>query len=289
MAILKKYSEEYHKDGYYVHASISGAKDPITLQASKATLEVYQHLGYHPDQDNGETRVPKDLTWNLYDVDLHWTEGAGGPKGIEERADVESDEEGPPLTQGHLDQLEILLDDYEGIEKEKIESLLDNLKSNAQDLPQPDEEKDTPGPLGDLQRKLWYKSDRDLEEIQSTIAGHIEGKLNKDQVSAWDVSANIFEYEPEESPNQALVNLMITHIGDEDDFHAHSMFICEEHGIEHWQAASTYDANWSTRGRLENHRALLVESLIEASNEFGFDIGAPSDKMTMDIRMGPLE
>jgi len=100
MPILKTYSESYDKDGFYVHAPIEGASHPIPLQTPNITAQIYRELGYEPGD-----YVPNELTWKLYNADLHWTEssgnahrqeggvkeailGEGGPKFTEEQAEV---------------------------------------------------------------------------------------------------------------------------------------------------------------------------------------------------------
>jgi hypothetical protein len=132
MAVFKKYSPGYKKDGYYVHISIPSADHPIPLQTPDEIAEFYQSTGY-----NAGDRIPDQLVWTLYDLELHWT-GEGGVS----RSDT-TDPKGDPapkLDPEDIDNIQQYVDSYTGEYAEDLEQLVNRLKSSthSQAVSEPD-------------------------------------------------------------------------------------------------------------------------------------------------------
>lgn len=109
MARLKKYSESYHKNGYYVSAPIRELGHPIPLQTPRITERIYKSIGY----GNGD-RVPEELVWTLYDIGLHYTEKSGTDIDEKTQIAVSGDSISPDLTQKDIQKIEELIDGHSG-------------------------------------------------------------------------------------------------------------------------------------------------------------------------------
>lgn len=134
MAILKEYTRSSDKEGYYVHAQISGLNHPLPLQTPEVTAEIYRQLGYEPKEPghNGGVNVPNELTWTLYDVGLHWTENSG-PRGAPSDLDPEDIQgaTGPSLSDSDKSTILSHIQDYKGQYKEEVNSLIERLEKKT--------------------------------------------------------------------------------------------------------------------------------------------------------------
>lgn len=156
MAVLKEYADSNEKDGYYVHARVSGRSHPIPLQAPEVTEEIYRQIGYKPTKKgpDGGVQVPKDLTWTLYDVGLHWTEKSG-PRGDPSDLDPDDlrDAAGPGLSEDDIAEILGFTEDYRG----KYQSRVKNLREKFTDTSGDDSSGTTPPSLTNLIEELSGK------------------------------------------------------------------------------------------------------------------------------------
>ncbi|WP_254768411.1 hypothetical protein [Salinilacihabitans rarus] len=136
MAVLKEYADSNERDGYYVHARVSGRSHPIPLQAPEVTEEIYRQIGYKPTRKgpSGGVQVPKDLTWTLYDVGLHWTEKSG-PQGDPSDLDPDDlrDAAGPGLTEGDIAEILDFTQDYRGQYQSRVKNLREKFTDESGD------------------------------------------------------------------------------------------------------------------------------------------------------------
>ena len=127
MPVLHKYSDSYHKSGYYVKVNWS-APHPYPLQTPAITEQIYLELGF----EDGD-KVPNALTSRLFKAGLHWTEGQGvgaqatGPDvGSMEHTDL------PNLNPKQLDRLYGLIDssstELDNVDTGAIQDLKKELK-----------------------------------------------------------------------------------------------------------------------------------------------------------------
>jgi hypothetical protein len=127
MPILKQYSDNYRKDGYYVHAPIEGLSHPLPLQTPDITVRIYNELGYRPGD-----HVPNELTWKLYDVDLHWTENSGVDSASEgELKAAILGESGPDFTDKQAKTIISIVESYSGEYENELEALVDKLEPDT--------------------------------------------------------------------------------------------------------------------------------------------------------------
>lgn len=123
MAVFKKYAPGYEKDGYYVHISIPGADHPIPLQTPDEIAEFYKSVGY----DAGD-KMPDELVWVLYELDLHWT----GKSGISRSDASKPAGESPPvLTRKDVERIRQYVDSYSGEYAEDLEKLGDRIEAST--------------------------------------------------------------------------------------------------------------------------------------------------------------
>lgn len=123
MPVLKKYSESYNKEGYYVHAPIDGASHPIPLQTPNVTAQIYRELGY----GSGD-QVPNELTWKLYSAGLHWTGSTGTQqRSADEIKDVISTGDSPNLANEQKESILSIIEAYTGQFETELYSLVDEL------------------------------------------------------------------------------------------------------------------------------------------------------------------
>ncbi len=126
MPVLKEYADSNDKDGYYIHAPISGVSHPIPLQTPEVTEKIYRELGYQPIKKgpDGGVNVPNELIWTLHNVGLHWTENSG-PQG--EPADLDLDrlrkKGGPELTENDIKTILSYADEYKGQYQSRVKEL----------------------------------------------------------------------------------------------------------------------------------------------------------------------
>lgn len=127
MPVLKEYVDSNKsKDGYYVHSSVSGRNHPIPLQTPKVTERIYRRIGYKPKKKgpDGGVPVPKDLTWTLYNVGLHWTEKSGpqgnpsdlDPNDLRDAAELD-------LTENDIETILKFTEDYRGQYQSRVKNL----------------------------------------------------------------------------------------------------------------------------------------------------------------------
>lgn len=130
MPILKEYAESNDKDGYYVHAPISGRDHPLPLQTPVVTEKIYREIGYEPTEPghDGGVHVPNELAWTLYNVGLHWTKSSG-PQGDPSELDPDRlrDETGPELTDDDIDTILSFTEEYKGQYQSRVKDLREEL------------------------------------------------------------------------------------------------------------------------------------------------------------------
>jgi hypothetical protein len=139
MPVLKEYADSNkEKDGYYVHAPVSGRSHPIPLQTPKVTEDIYRRIGYKPIKKgrDGGVHVPKDLTWTLYDVGLHWTEKSG-PQGDPSDLDPDDlrDAAGPDLKEDDIERILEFTEDYRGQYQSRVQNLRDKFTDKSGEDP----------------------------------------------------------------------------------------------------------------------------------------------------------
>lgn len=166
MPVLKEYADSNkEKDGYYVHAPVSGRSHPIPLQTPQVTEEIYRQIGYKPISKgrDGGVHVPKDLTWTLYDVGLHWTEKSG-PQGDPSDLDPDDlrDAAGPDLTENDIERIIEFTEDYQGQYQSRVKDLQDKFTDESSE----GSNEGTPPSFKKLIKELSNKSrfDDEVEE-----------------------------------------------------------------------------------------------------------------------------
>jgi len=123
MPVLKKYSDSYDKEGYYIHAPIDGVSHPIPLQTPNVTARIYRELGYKQGD-----QVPNELTWKLYSSGLHWTENTGAEQqAVGEVKDAILEGGNPDLTDEQRESILSIIDSYSGRFEAELSSLSENL------------------------------------------------------------------------------------------------------------------------------------------------------------------
>jgi len=141
MPVLKEYADSNDKDGYYIHAPISGVSHPIPLQTPEVTEEIYRELGYEPIKKgpDGGVKVPNELTWTLHNVDLHWTKNSG-PQGEPADLDLDRlrDEAGPELTENHIDTILSYAEEYRGQYQSRVKELREQFSDDTSVSTQPE-------------------------------------------------------------------------------------------------------------------------------------------------------
>lgn len=135
MPVLKEYADSNPKDGYYVHAPISDRDHPLPLQTPEVTEEIYRELGYRPIEKgpDGGVDVPNELTWTLYNVNLHWTENSG-PQGDPSDLDFDKlrDKAGPELTDNDIETILSYTEDYRGQYQSRVNDLREELAEDSE-------------------------------------------------------------------------------------------------------------------------------------------------------------
>jgi hypothetical protein len=135
MPVLKRYSESYDKEGYYVHAPIDGTSHPIPLQTPNVTAQIYRELGY----ESGD-QVPNELTWKFYNVGLHCTENKGAPQHTADAIrDAISDGGSTNLTTEQKESILSIINSYSGRFEDELYSLADEFDIDSS----PSEDGDT--------------------------------------------------------------------------------------------------------------------------------------------------
>ncbi|WP_323677648.1 hypothetical protein [Halorubellus sp. PRR65] len=127
MPVLKSYSDSYHKDGFYVHASVESLSHPLPLQTPSVTANLYKKLGYQAGD-----QVPGELTWKLYNAGLHWTENSGPTLGSAPA--IESairGGDGPQFSNQEAEILFSLIDSYRGEFKQELQEFADTLQRDS--------------------------------------------------------------------------------------------------------------------------------------------------------------
>lgn len=136
ISVLKEFADSNDKDGYYVHAHVSGLSHPPPLQTPEVTEEIYRGLGYEPIKpgDDGGVNVPKYLTWTLFDVDLHWTENSGHQG---DASDLDFDDlrevSGPDLTSDDIETILELTEDYRGQYQSRVKELREEFSDDSRE------------------------------------------------------------------------------------------------------------------------------------------------------------
>lgn len=197
MPILKEYAESNDKDGYYVHAPISGRDHPLPLQTPEVTERIYRKSGYEPTEPghNGGVQVPNELTWTLYNVGLHWTKSSG-PQGnpSELGPDKLRDETGPELTEGDIDTILSFTEEYRGQYQTRVKDLREELGEES------DDGSDNSGDSGGVipvEELLTQASD------EPSFADGVEKKLER-----WEPQSVV---DDDHKPNNKIEELLSTH------------------------------------------------------------------------------
>jgi len=177
MPVFHKYSEGYHKSGYYVNVNWS-APHPYPLQTPSITAQIYLEFGYEPGDS-----VPNELTSRLFHAGLHWTGGQGpGQPSDPEDPDSVVKSDIPSLTTEQIEKLESLLDrsiqsaDFEDVDRESIATL----KSQLQELEN----------TSTSEREIIFQASNSVKQIEITIPDPIPTKLSERQAKnvllTWD-------------------------------------------------------------------------------------------------------
>lgn len=170
MPVLKKYAKSNEKDGYYVHAHVSGLSHPLPLQAPEVTEQIYRELGYKPRKpgDDGGVKVPKHLTWTLFEVGLHWTENSG-PQGDPTDLDFDDlrDVAGPDLTKSDIETILDFTEDYRGQYQSRVKDLREEFSEDSSGSTKPESEGGTPPSLKRIMEAFSTKPsfDEEVEEL----------------------------------------------------------------------------------------------------------------------------
>lgn len=194
MPVLKKYADSNKaKDGYYVHAPVSGRNHPIPLQTPNITEKIYRRIGYKPKKKgrDGGVHVPAELTWTLYDVGLHWTEKSGSqgdPSDLD--PDTLGDAAGPNLTQDDIETILKFTREYRG----QYQSRIKDLKKKFTDKSNKVSDENLPSTFTELIKEYSNKPrfDDEVEELLDTwepdsikdddyVPDEDEGPLNSSQ------------------------------------------------------------------------------------------------------------
>ncbi|NLV03005.1 hypothetical protein [Haloferax volcanii] len=124
MPVFHKYSDSYHKSGYYVKVNWS-APHPYPLQTPALTEQIYLELGF----GDGD-QVPNELTSRLFNAGLHWTEGNGtGDPQKQTGLNSITDADIPNLSTDQLNRV------YDTLDRVETSSELGEINSDAlQDL-----------------------------------------------------------------------------------------------------------------------------------------------------------
>jgi hypothetical protein len=214
MPVLKKYSDSYEKDGYYVHAPISDLDFPLPLQTPTITANIYRELGYgHLDN------VPNELTWKMYDVGLHWTENSGPRDTPDELSVDDLVDDGPALTGSDVEKIGSLIDGYEGKHQERVKSLQDQLtpdfnSNGPSSFPTP---KQSFEGLSEESRKLideWEPSGVAAEGEDGLLFSPNRGEFRKDIAAVSEIATTLQNFD--EHP-MAVSHITTTTVGDDSE------------------------------------------------------------------------
>ena len=167
MPTLKRYVSSADQTGAYVLANVGGSS-PITLQVSELAEKIFAVLEYQsPD------KVPSKLVWSMFDVGLLFTynsltlsedtEAADKNTSILDQLDLDSH-----LPSDQKEKIIIKLKNYDISETDKIEELIEVLRSNdeAARLPLADESK-----KGISLLQQWVASSDEFLRIKDQIEG----------------------------------------------------------------------------------------------------------------------
>lgn len=280
MPVLKRYTDG---SGYYVHASIDGVNQPITLQCGDIAAELYRELGYDPDRNgNGQVAVPNELTWTLYEVGLHWTNGSGSPEigdGLSDKAT-----NGPQLKEDDIDKLSALIRGREGATSQKLNELLSLLSGEDAD-PSLDPYHQYLNRTDDEKLGLWEIPDAIRNHIAKQLENDVANSLNG-QLTEWTVDITIAEWKPGEDPGKVSIMVGVEHLAASEEEYFDVIYLCEDHGLEQTLTVAR-EQTWRSRIRIENQRAQLIECIVDAAEAFDFSTGSPFDGMHVVLEHDP--
>ena len=202
MPVFHKYSESYHKSGYYVKVNWS-APHPYPLQTPGITEQIYLELGLNPGD-----QVPNELTSRLYNAGLHWTEG-NGTGDPQKQTDLNSIAETklPSLSPEQIQRIHDILDRVEGSSSvtDADQESLQELRSELSKLNQEGKNQTKKAIPGKMPSKT-ISSVQDLSPAKLTDDQISEMRENSDFPGAFDHSVYQFSRKHPITPTDFEVN-----------------------------------------------------------------------------------
>lgn len=275
MPVLKKYSDSYEKNGYYVHAPISDLDFPLPLQTPTITANIYRELGYgHLDN------VPNELTWKMYDVGLHWTENSGPRDTPDELSVDDLVDDGPALTGSDIEKIDSLINGYEGEHQERVKNLQEQLEpdsngNNPTSSPTPQQSFEG---LSEETRRLideWEPSTVAAEGKGGSLFSINRHEFRKDIAAVSELATTLQDFD--EHP-MAVSHITTTTVSDDSEDVIRVEFETDSpQDIRNWTVADTRPASipqdFQVRLRMKGDRSYSFNIIDGYIGEFNVGMG----------------
>lgn len=239
--------------------SLTNASSPFNYKIREEGYPIVENYGLtHGDE------ISWDTIRTLKALGLIYTEGSGTILDDEFEPDPD-----------HVDTTALSTEEAE----ELLEVILEH-----QELA-PDEVNEVCGILG-----IDPPSD-DLEPLEEAIdekmeflieTGIFPGSETLQTGDPAEILVAVTTEELRETTENGLLSIDITFVADLPESDAlpmvtHSIFVCQQHGIEHWVVRFDGAKTWARKGEVTRQKGILMPAIVELLAEVGIDPGEPDD------------
>lgn len=257
---------EYQNDpGYYIRA--------WTPDAGNINYKIREE-GY-PIIEDYDLRHEDEISWDtinsLKAMGLIYTEGSGTITNDEFEPDPEQVDETALSTKEAEELLEIILEHRE-LSPEELEEICDILGIEP--------------PSGEFERL-----EEDLtEKVKFLIETGILPTSKTLQTSkSEEILVVITTEDLRETTENGLIGVGIAFISelpnsDEVPIVKHSIFVCQEHGIENWNAEFDSSKTWEKKGEITRQKGILTPAVAELLEKSDIDPGDPTSTPAPELR-----
>lgn len=256
MARLYEYADSNNKSGYFLRGATSDSN--YTMRATDLGRRLFDRLDYDPGVVNRERgpRIPSQLQWAMYDVGLLTTSGSE-PKGA--GIDGELDVEDAEITEEIIAKIESFVHE-EGGDQTEVRKLAEML----------DIEVDR-----DENKEFWNLPESEMSGVEGFLREYLKGRLNSEKAPHWSLSVDCTRQTFEEI-EKGVIEIRVEHLVEDHEKYLHVGYICPEHGFERIATACASEVDWESRRRLEQHRVIVIEAIIDMADELAYYIGGPT-------------
>jgi len=134
----------------------------------------------------------------------------------------------------------------------------------------------------EIEEILDVQSELQLSRLEENITGALEhagkaGELSSIAVTDYEFEVDVSD-QRDESEN-GLCNISITgSLGEPfNEPYQHGIFVCQEHGVEHWRFRGNFDQSWGFKSEMYRQMGVLLPIIIEELEQLGIDPGSPKE------------